>query len=113
MYCSPKLLTWYAGVFDFQVILEFYVARPAVFKRRFDDGELTRLSTSTSSVKYVKNIDRTTNEPKVSLDAAADSHPTVDRSSEEQHLVGATLGFEAGIVAQFTDRAPLEKGIVC
>jgi hypothetical protein len=109
---ASKFLTWYAGVFDFQVILEFYVARPAVFKRRFDDVELTGLSTSASSVEYVKHVDRTTDEPKISLDAATDSHSTVDRSPEEQHLVGSTLGFEARVVTQFTDRAPLVERVV-
>lgn len=107
-----SVLTWHTRVLDFEVVLELDVTRSSVIEGRLDDVELARLSAGTSSVEDVEYIDRTPDEPEVRVDAAADSHASVDGPSEHQHLVATTLSLEARVVAQLAHRGDVGQSIV-
>ena len=88
-----------ATVVDFQITLEFLVARADPVERRFDHFHRAAASARATSIQKVQHVGETTHEAEVSLDAAAEPHSTVQSRRHQDHLVVGTSSVECLVIA--------------
>jgi len=93
------MLTRQTDIVDFEVVIELDVAWSPVTERRLDDIQRASASSGTSAVQHVQHVHVASDVAKVGPDAAADLHPTVDGTQDNENLTRpVTVSVEPGVV---------------
>ena len=90
----PDVLTFNAAVARLQVRLQFLQTRMRGFELSVRNAQFANALAGTATVGHVKDVLRAADVSHVDLDAAAETHPTVARLLQDDHLALGAFGTE-------------------